>query len=62
MKFIELTDFGAKTAINVDYISGIEQNPNGGCNIYIMDNSSTYWNVEESYQEVIQKIREVSNE
>lgn len=63
MKLIELHFKERPYSINPNYIVAINPLIKGGCEVFTVgDKWNDAWNTDESYEEILQKIREVSNE
>ena len=56
MVLIEFHCKGLLVTINLKYFSGIRESRRGGCYVF-MANEPEAWEVDESYDEVLQKIR-----
>lgn len=64
MKMIEVTDFycGDKVLINIEYIIKVEENSEGNtCDIYL-DVSDEPVECQETYDEVLSKIKKAKND
>lgn len=62
MKLIELRFEERPYSINPKYIAAVNPLIEGGCEVFMVgDRIREAWNTDESYEEVMQKIKEVDN-